>query len=326
MQIGCDVPLKISLIIPCYNEEQGIKRASRKILSSLDESNDDWEVIFVNDGSCDNTFEKLEEIAAVDSRVIVKSYQVNQGRGKALRVGFEAATGEIIVANEADLSWGNKIALRLSDALKKNPSVGVVVASPHLKKGGYRNVPLFREMLSVIGNKILCFGNSQKLSMVTGMTRAYRKEVLDSLELYSNRKELHLEIISKVQALGYKIMEIPAILKWTPERKAEMKNRKSSFPVKKLVLSHLAFTFAETPFLLVGSVGLLLLLFGALGGIYIVYLWATFGLNEGRPLIVFSVLLLLSGIQMLIFSFLASQNKQVRDGQVRLEAQIKRIR
>jgi len=135
-----------------------------------------------------------------------------------------------------------------------------------------------------------------------------------------------LEIISKVQALGYKIMEIPAILKWTPERKAEMKNRKSSFPVKKLVLSHLAFTFAETPFLLVGSVGLLLLLFGALGGIYIVYLWATFGLNEGRPLIVFSVLLLLSGIQMLIFSFLASQNKQVRDGQVRLEAQIKRIR
>jgi dolichol-phosphate mannosyltransferase len=310
--------MDISVIVPIYNEEKIIKNSVKKLEDELSSLNQKWEIIFVNDGSTDNTQKILSQICKGSKSLKIVSYSQNKGRGKAIRTGFKHAKGNIIITIEADSSWGPNILERFSKIMKKNKEIDVLIASPHLRKGSYKNVPFLREYLSIIGNKILCFGSNNNLSMVTGMTRAYRKEVIKNLELYSDRKEIHLEIISKLQILGYNIKEIPATIKW-PNKRRKISKKNNSFKMNKLILTHLLFTFNETPFLLMGTIGLSLTSLGIIFIGYIIYLWSQFRLNEGRPLIVFSVMLMLAGIQVLLFTFLANQNKDLRDQMIRMQ-------
>ena len=99
----------------------------------------------------------------------------------------------------------------------------------------------------------------------TGIFRAYRKKVLDSLEIESDGKEIHLEILSKALALGYRVKESPAIL-------TSRKKGKSKFKFRKTAISHLVFSVFEKPVIIFGFVGLLTLAIGFLIGMYIVYL------------------------------------------------------
>ena len=146
----------------------------------------------------------------------------------------------------------------------------------------------------------------------TGIFRAYRRRVLDSLELESDGKEIHLEILSKAIALGYRVKEIPAILKGR-------KRGKSKFRFKKTATSHLVFSAFEKPMILFGFVGLVTLGIGLLMGIYIAYLRFSGELTAGRPLITFAILLILGGIQILSFGFIALQIVSIRREILRIQ-------
>jgi len=161
----------------------------------------------------------------------------------------------------------------------------MVVASPYKKGGRLKNVPLKRAFLSKWGNKILSASVSNVVSMVSGMTRIYRKECIQSLPLGSDGKEIHLEIISKALCLGYKVSEIPAILTWMDKKALKKIKRSSSFKTKKYIFSHLMFTFFERPLLLFGMLGLGSFIGGLILGCYIVYLRYTGNLKPNRPLI-----------------------------------------
>jgi glycosyltransferase involved in cell wall biosynthesis len=139
----------------------------------------------------------------------------------------------------------------------------------------------------------------------TGIFRAYRKKVLDSLELESDGKEIHLEILSKALSLGYRVKESPAIL-------TSRKRGKSKFKFRKTAISHLVFSVFEKPVIIFGFIGLLTLAIGFLIGIYIVYLRFSGDLTPGRPLITFALLLILGGIQILSFGFIAIQIVSLR--------------
>jgi hypothetical protein len=146
----------------------------------------------------------------------------------------------------------------------------------------------------------------------TGIFRAYRKSVLDSLELESEGKEIHLEILSKAMALGYRIKEVPVILKGR-------KKGRSKFKFKKTAISHLAFSIFEKPMIVFGFLGLLTLGIGLLIGLYIAYLRFSGGLTPGRPLITFAILLILGGIQILSFGFIAIQIVSLRREILRIQ-------
>jgi hypothetical protein len=119
--------------------------------------------------------------------------------------------------------------------------------------------------ISKFGNKILRFAMPNRIYTSTGIFRAYRKKVLDSLELESDGKEIHLEILSKAIALGYRVKEIPAIL--TSRRRG-----KSKFKFRKTAISHLVFSVFEKPMIIFGFIGLFTLAIGFLIGLYIAYL------------------------------------------------------
>ena len=178
--------------------------------------------------------------------------------------------------------------------------------------GGVENVPFHRLWISRFGNKILRFAMPNRIYTSTGIFRAYRKRVLDSLELESDGKEIHLEILSKALALGYRVKESPAIL-------TSRKKGKSKFKFRKTAISHLVFSVFEKPVIIFGFAGLLTLAIGFLIGMYIVYLRLMGDLTPGRPLITFAILLILGGIQILSFGFIAIQIVSLRREILRIQ-------
>ncbi|PIR88897.1 MAG: hypothetical protein COU07_03300 [Candidatus Harrisonbacteria bacterium CG10_big_fil_rev_8_21_14_0_10_40_38] len=313
---------KISVVVPAYNEELAIEENVKEIVKVLKSLERDWELLVINDGSTDKTLEILEILENEDNHMRIISYPVNKGRGFALKKGFRAAEGDYVIATESDLNWGSEIIKRFTEELDKGNS-DIVIASPHMKGGKMENVPLFRWLLSFLGNKIFALAIPGKLTMVTGMTRGYRKEVLNSIELEANDKELHVEILSKAVDLGFRVSEIPAILKWA-SKKSGKPVRKSHFKFKS-IWKHLMLSFYVRPYLLFGSIGFLLLLVGIILGIdsYIVSIKE--GVS-GRPILFATVLFIVVGIQVLVFGFLATQNRDIKRQLTKIQKTLRELK
>ena len=109
---------------------------------------------------------------------------------------------------------------------------------------------------------------SSDITTLTGMTRGYNGDFIRSLPLTEDRKEIHLEIISKALMLSCSFSEIPATLKWEKIQKGKAK-RKSKFKPAGLIRSHLLFGFNEAPILLFGTLGFIVLLVGLILGLYL---------------------------------------------------------
>lgn len=246
--VGREATLALSVVCPFFNEEGIIREAITALLARLGELDVDWELIVVDDGSTDGSREIAASIARSTPNLRVLSYRFNRGRGHALKVGIAQARGSFIVTTEIDLSWGEDIVGCLYAAALENPDADVVVASPHMSGGGYRNVPLKRVLFSRLGNLVIrtCLANA--VTMNTGMTRIYRRDAIRSLPLEENGKEFHLEVILKAQALGYRICEIPAVLEWKEyKHRGRRVARKSSSNLNRLVLTHSLFSLFGNP-------------------------------------------------------------------------------
>jgi len=259
--------MDVSVVCPFYNEAEIIEHTVRTMFKQLSSLQLEWELIVVNDGSTDGSLKIVQQIAKEYPNLRLEDYPFNRGRGYALREGIAAAKGEIIVTTEIDLSWGENIVHELVTALQTWPDIDIVLASPHLPSGGYRNVPWKRIWLSRLGNRIIRACMSDKFTMNTGMTRGYRRQLIQSLPLSEDGKEFHLEVILKATAFGAKIREIPAILEWKDYKLSGQRvNRKSSSHVNRLVISHTLFSVFANPVRYVWTLSLLSFL---LGGIFL---------------------------------------------------------
>ena len=304
--------MDLSIVIPMFNEAENAEPTLNRVEEVLASFSGTYEIIVVNDGSLDSTLEVLNRLAERDKKLKIVSYVKNVGRGMALRKGFKKSNGEIVVSIDADLSYSPRYILDLVETLRTEPEVDLVLASPYMPGGGVKNVPFLRLWVSKSGNRILRLVMPNRIYTSTGIFRAYRKKVLDSLELESDGKEIHLEILSKALALGYCVKEIPAIL--TSRKKDE-----SKFKFRKTALSHLVFSAFEKPMMMFGFLGFVTVGIGFLIGVYIVYLRFSGELTVGRPLITFALLLILGGIQILSFGFIAIQIVSLRREILRIQ-------
>jgi glycosyltransferase involved in cell wall biosynthesis len=299
-----------------HNEIDNLPSTIDRIVATLTMSGRAFEIVTVDDGSTDSTCERLQSLAQHESRLHVVTYQKNRGRGYALRRGFEAAVGSIIVTIDADLSYHPSHILGLLSILDERPEIDFVVGSPYTRGGTTENVPRGRLLISRWGNRILGLAMPGGLTTVTGILRAYRREVIEVLDLESNDKDLHLEIVSKAIAAGFVPAEMPATL-------TGRARGKSKFFFKATVASHLIFSFYEKPILLFGLVGALIMGLGLGAGIHLIYLWQAESLNPDRPLVSLTVILLVAGLQVLLFGFLGSQIVQIRRELFRTQKTVK---
>ena len=303
--------IELSVISPMYNEELMIEKSVHGLIDAISQIGVSWELILVNDGSKDNTGSILERFENEDNIRIV-SYETNRGRGYALRMGFKHCRGRYVVTTESDLTWGKSVIQNLYDELKSS-AADIVIASPYAKGGRLENVPFKRALLSSLGNQVLRLTVPAKITMLSGMTRGYIGDFIRSLPLEEDRKEIHLEIVSRAVMLNARFSEVPAILRWEPQKPGK-KQRKSKFKAKKLILSHLLFGFHESPILLFGGLGGFFTLTGILCGLYLSFLYFIKGavIGDRVVLIMLTIFLILMGLLMFVFCFLAYQIKMVR--------------
>ena len=304
--------IQLSVIVPMYNEEPTIHDCAASLNEALKSFDGSWELIFVDDGSGDNTLNIVSQLAEDDQHIRIVSYKNNRGRGYALRAGFKQCRGRYVVTIESDLNYGTEIVFQLYQELL-DTDADVVVASPYAKGGRVENVPFRRSFLSRLGNKILRMAISADITTISGMTRGYKGDFIRSLPLAEDGKEIHLEIVSKGCMLGCCFSEIGATLRWAKAKKGKPK-RKSKFKPAKLVGSHLLFGFNEAPIMLFGSIGAAVLLMGLALGFYLFVLHFIKGqvIGDRVVLIMTTIFLVLSGFSMFLFCFLAYQIRDLR--------------
>jgi glycosyltransferase involved in cell wall biosynthesis len=196
--------LALSVVIPAYNEEKTICRVVTRVL----ELGFVKEVIVVDDASKDNTAETVRSLTQGDTRVRLERHAINQGKGAALRTGFRAATGGVVIVQDADLEYDPGEYHLVLDPIAKGHAQ--VVYGSRFAGGRAHRVLYFWHS---VGNKCLttlsnCFTNLNLTDMETGM-KAFRKHVLDQIHIEENRFGFEPEITAKVARLGVPMYEVP---------------------------------------------------------------------------------------------------------------------
>ena len=308
--------IELSIVAPMYNEAENIEITVSRLTNAMKDFPGKWEMIFVNDGSTDQTLEIARVWEQKMDNLIIASYPVNMGRGRALKTGFKKARGRYIVSTDFDLSYSPDHILRIYKELcDPNQMNDIVLGSAYMPGGKTKGVSALRLFISKTGNNILQFAFPEKVYTSTCILRGYKREALQSLEFESDRKEIHLEILSKAFATGLTIKEIPATLE-------SRKQGKSKFKFRHTALTHILFSLFEKPIFLFGAIGGSLSLAGFFIGLYIIWERFSGSLSAERPLIPLMILLLVVGTQFLCFAFIASQNIFLRNEMFRLQRQM----
>jgi glycosyltransferase involved in cell wall biosynthesis len=263
-----------SVILPAFNESAVIAGTIGRVreVISRDLPDYDWEILVVDDGSTDDTVEQVRSVSSVPGqslRLVV--HQLNAGLGGALRTGFGAARGDVVVVLDSDLSYKPETLVELVHAWEQSRA-HVVIASPYMPGGSTVGVPSTLERRSRIANRLLSMTALDDIHTLTGMVRAYDGAFLRALSLKAVDVDINVEILYKTQLLRGTIVEIPAVLDWSglegrAGRSNVMSRRSRWNTAKSLVMSYLfrPFWFPLAPAFLAAAVAAVLVGWGKLG-------------------------------------------------------------
>jgi glycosyltransferase involved in cell wall biosynthesis len=196
--------LKVSVIIPCYNEAQTIAQ----IVERVKETGIPHEIVIVDDGSVDGTRDVLRQMQSQnDPQLKIIFHDVNQGKGAAVRTGFSTASGDVFMIQDADLEYDPADYPMLLKPIEDGKAK-VVYGSRFL--GGPRKTMFFWNM---VANRGLTFATNVLyntiLSDMETCYKVFRAEVVHGMKLRSRRFEFEPEITAKVLKRGYRIYEVP---------------------------------------------------------------------------------------------------------------------
>ncbi len=287
----------ISVVIPAYNEEESIPILYEKLKKVLDSLNEDYEIIFVDDGSTDGTLKVLKEISGKDKKVKVIRFRRNYGQTAAMYAGFEHAKGDVIITMDADLQNDPEDIPRLLEKMKE----GYDIVSGWRKD---RKDPfLSRKLPSMIANKIISAVTGVKLHDYGCTLKAYKADIAKRYRLYG---DMHRFLPALAKRFGAKITEIP--VKHHPRLYGKSKYGigRTIRVILDIFLVKFLNEYITKPLYVFGGFGFLLFVIGFLIELYLTILKLFFGQDIGqRPLLILGVLLILSGIQLISTGIIA---------------------
>ncbi|MBS3123684.1 glycosyltransferase family 2 protein [Candidatus Woesearchaeota archaeon] len=207
---------KLSIIIPCYNEELGIPNLKSHLDPILKDLSKNYflELIFVDDGSKDKTLELLKDNfdSSKKAKYEVKliKHEVNQNLGAAMRTGFANATGDFVITMDSDCTYDPQTIPEMLKLL--DTDTDMVIASPYHPQGEVRNVPKYRLLLSGAITSIYRLLTGSKIYTYTALFRAYKVKVVKEVSFNSNDFLATAEMLINALNKGYKVKEYPTVL------------------------------------------------------------------------------------------------------------------
>ena len=199
---------KLSVVVPCFNEEGNIPRLRDELLPYFGSLGFACEFLFVDDGSSDQTYERLVALQRQDPSIKVFRHPENRGLGMALRLGFDQAAGDAIVTLDADLTFHPSEFSRLKDAL----AVGVACVSGSPVLGRFKGVPPVRRLLSRSVNGLYKILLGRRVTSTSSIFRLYRTQALRNLDLRCRSFDINAEVLSKLIIQGGIVVEVPVAL------------------------------------------------------------------------------------------------------------------
>jgi glycosyltransferase involved in cell wall biosynthesis len=280
--------IDVSLVIPVLNEQGSLLELYRRIAEVAHTHRFACEIIFIDDGSTDDSPHILDELARTDARVGVIHFRRNFGKAAALDAGFKAARGRVIITMDADLQDDSNEIPRFLAKLDE----GYDLVSGWKKK---RNDPLDKTLPSKVFNQTVSLVSGLKLHDFNCGFKAYKREAVAGLNLYG---EMHRFIPVLLHWFGFKITEIPVehhSRRFGRSKYGLGRLFKGCFDLLTVVLLT---RFVSRPLHLFGGVGLV---FGFLGVLILLYLSGLWFLGLGpigsRPLLFLGLLLTMVGVQ-----------------------------
>jgi len=286
--------LEISIVVPVLNERESLPHLHKELTDTLQAVGKSYEIIFVDDGSSDGSVEVVRDIVGNDDTVVLVELRRRFGKSTGLQAGFRVSRGEIVITLDADLQDDPKEIPRFLEALENDYDL----------VSGWkedRKDPLMKTIPSKFFNFVTSKMSGLKLRDFNCGFKAYRREVIDDLNIYG---ELYRYIPVVVHAKGFRVGEIA--VSHRARQFGESKYGLERFIRGPLDLFTIMFliSFQKRPLHLFGPVGVLVGSIGLLVNGYLAILWLQGQTIGSRPLLMLGTLMMIVGIQILVFGLL----------------------
>ncbi|MBI5674611.1 MAG: glycosyltransferase family 2 protein [Nitrospirae bacterium] len=276
----------VSVVIPIYNEEENVEPLYSALKSVIEAEKNDYELLFVDDGSTDRTVQLLLPISKQDPRVRLLQFRRNFGKAAAWAAGFDHAGGDVVVTIDADLQ----------NDPKDIPNLVALIGEYDVVNGWRRKRKdpfIIRRFPSIIANWLISRVTGVKLRDYGSGLKAYKAEVVKNMNMYG---EMHRFIPAVASWYGVKIKEIETT--HHPRRRGKSKYGISRTLLVTLDLITIKFlqNYSTKPMQAFGPIGLLSGVSGFLINLYLAIEWFAGNRIGGRPLLLLGTLLIIVGI------------------------------
>jgi glycosyltransferase involved in cell wall biosynthesis len=284
---------KYSIVVPFHNEEDNVTTLYDRVKHVMEQVGDTFERVFLDDGTRDRTYRLLEEIAAVDSRVLVIKLRRNFGQTSALAAGFDHAQGDMVLAMDGDLQHDPD---EIPNFLARLEEGYDVVSGWRAQRGD--NLVL-RRIPSRCANWLMARISGVNIHDFGTTFKAYRREVIHNIPLYG---EMHRFIPALASWYGASICEIPIS---NPQRLAGRSHYGISRTFRvffDLLTIRFLLRYMTRPLHFFGTIGALGMVSGGLLSTWLLALKILTGqdvMHEHGPMFLIAAVLILAGIQML---------------------------
>lgn len=302
----------LSIILPVYNEEENIQNLHAKIINVLTKLDRSYEIIYIDDGSSDKSFEILAEIAKVDKRTKVIQFRRNFGQTAAISAGIEYSQGDILIPMDADLQNDPEDIPRLLEKIDE----GYDVVSGWRKNRHDKLIK--RKIPSILANRLISWITGVHLHDYGCTLKAYKKEVIKDIKLYG---EMHRFIPVYASWRGGKITEIVVIHHPRLHGKTKYGLSRTLKVILDLFTVKFFGSYATKPIYAFGGVGALLCFSGFIIGFVTIFQKYLYGIwVHKNPLLLLAIFLDILGVQLIMMGLLAeiiirtyyeSQNKPI---------------
>jgi glycosyltransferase involved in cell wall biosynthesis len=288
--------LDLSIVVPVYNEEENLKRLYARLNPILEELGLDYEIILIDDGSRDRSYEIMRELHQLDSRVKVIHFRRNFGQTAAFAAGFDYASGRVIITIDADLQNDPADIPKLLEGINKGNDI--VSGWRYKRQDGF----WLRRFPSKLANWLISKVTDVQLHDYGCSLKAYRSDVVKNINLYG---ELHRFIPALASSVGAKVLELP--VNHFPRQYGTSKYgiSRTVRVILDLLTVRFMLSYSVRPMQFFGLAGFLGIILGSGIGVYLTGVKLLLDQNIGdRPLLLLAILLVVVGIQLLTMGLL----------------------